>query len=69
MLSAKQFFRIHKANIINLSYVTKYLKGDGGEVVMVGRFITGSFEAEKIRITCPSFPIIRGTLDFTESIN
>ncbi len=33
-LSSKQFFRIHKANIINLSYVTKYLKGDGGEVVM-----------------------------------
>lgn len=34
MLSAKQFFRVHKANIINLSYVSKYLKGDGGEVVM-----------------------------------
>jgi two-component system, LytTR family, response regulator len=34
LLSAKQFFRIHKANIINLSYVSKYLKGDGGEVVM-----------------------------------
>ena len=34
MLPAKQFFRIHKANIINLSYVSKYLKGDGGEVVM-----------------------------------
>jgi two-component system, LytTR family, response regulator len=35
LLSSKQFFRIHKANIINLSYVSKYLKGDGGEVVMV----------------------------------
>lgn len=35
MLSGKQFFRIHKANIINLSYVSKYLKGDGGEVVMI----------------------------------
>jgi two-component system, LytTR family, response regulator len=34
LLSSKQFFRIHKANIINLSYVSKYLKGDGGEVVM-----------------------------------
>lgn len=35
MLPSKQFFRIHKANIINLSYVSKYLKGDGGEVVMI----------------------------------
>jgi two-component system LytT family response regulator len=34
LLSDKQFFRIHKANIINLSYVSKYIKGDGGEVVM-----------------------------------
>jgi two-component system, LytTR family, response regulator len=34
LLPSKQFFRIHKANIINLSYVSKYLKGDGGEVVM-----------------------------------
>lgn len=34
LLPAKQFFRIHKANIINLGYVSKYLKGDGGEVVM-----------------------------------
>jgi len=34
LLSPKQFFRIHKANIINLSYVSKYLKGDGGEVLM-----------------------------------
>ncbi len=33
-LPAKQFFRVHKANIINLSYVSKYLKGDGGEVIM-----------------------------------
>lgn len=33
-LPDKQFFRIHKANIINLNYVSKYLKGEGGEVVM-----------------------------------
>jgi len=35
ILPVKQFFRVHKANIINLSYVSKYLKGDGGEVIMV----------------------------------
>jgi two-component system LytT family response regulator len=28
------FFRIHKTHIVNLSHVKKYLKGDGGYVVM-----------------------------------
>ena len=30
----KDFFRIHHSFIINLNYVQKYLKGDGGEVVL-----------------------------------
>ncbi len=34
MLSAENFFRVHKSHIINLKYMTKFVKGDGGYVVM-----------------------------------
>ena len=34
MLSDKGFFRIHESHLINLSYLKKYIKGDGGQVVL-----------------------------------
>ena len=34
ILSANQFFRIHDSSIINLNHVKKYVRGDGGTVVL-----------------------------------
>ena len=34
-LSNKNFYRIHKSHLINVSYLKKYTKGDGGTVTMV----------------------------------
>ncbi len=34
ILSANQFFRIHDSSIINLNYVKKYIRGDGGTVLL-----------------------------------
>lgn len=30
-----QFFRVHQSNIVNLQYIKRYVKGDGGQVWMV----------------------------------
>lgn len=35
LLKGMQFFRIHKAHIINLKYVKKYTKGIGGYITMI----------------------------------
>ena len=34
ILAANQFFRIHDSSIINLNHVKKYIRGDGGLVVL-----------------------------------
>jgi len=34
ILSAKEFFNMHDSHLINLSYLKKYIKGDGGQVIL-----------------------------------
>lgn len=34
MLMNKGFFRVHHSYVVNLNYMDRYLKGDGGEIVM-----------------------------------
>lgn len=34
MLEGNSFFRIHQAHLINLKHLKRYIKGDGGQVVM-----------------------------------
>lgn len=34
ILSANQFFRIHDSSIINLNHIKKYIRGDGGTVIL-----------------------------------
>ncbi|OMP79821.1 MULTISPECIES: LytTR family DNA-binding domain-containing protein [unclassified Chitinophaga] len=34
MLRNKGFFRVHHSYVVNLNYMERYLKGDGGEIIM-----------------------------------
>ncbi|HEY5370971.1 MAG TPA: LytTR family DNA-binding domain-containing protein [Hanamia sp.] len=34
ILGPYRFYRIHNSHLINLSYIKKYLRGDGGQVIM-----------------------------------
>jgi two-component system, LytTR family, response regulator len=35
LLKSKGFFRVHNSYIVNLSYMDRYIKGDGGEIIMI----------------------------------
>ncbi|MBO9726999.1 MAG: response regulator [Chitinophaga sp.] len=37
-LSDKGFFRVHSSFLVNLSFMDKYIKGDGGEIIMCDGF-------------------------------
>ncbi len=37
LLRDENFFRVHKSHIINLNYMTKFVKGEGGHVVMTDK--------------------------------
>jgi len=34
LLTPYRFFRVHNSHLINLNYISKYIRGDGGQVVM-----------------------------------
>ena len=34
LLCSYNFFRVHKSHIVNLNYVTRYIKGDGGSLLL-----------------------------------
>lgn len=34
ILQPRGFFRVHKSHLINLDYIRKYIRGDGGQIVM-----------------------------------
>lgn len=34
ILSSYRFFRIHNSHLVNLNYIKKYIRGDGGQVVL-----------------------------------
>ena len=34
LLDPSSFFRVHRSNIINIKYIEKYVKGEGGYIVL-----------------------------------
>ena len=35
MLAEYNFLRVHHSHLINLGHVMRYIKGDGGDIIMV----------------------------------
>lgn len=48
MLPAKIFFRTHHSHLINLNYIKKYLKGDGGQVELQNGRYAGISRSKKV---------------------
>ena len=34
MLQAYRFYRVHNSHLINLNYIKKYIRGEGGQVIL-----------------------------------
>ena len=48
LASDKRFYRVHKSHIVNLTKVARYIRGEGGELVMIdGKHIPVSREHKK----------------------
>ena len=47
LLEAHNFYRVHNSHLINLSFVEKYVKGDGGYVIMTDQSTIGVSRGRK----------------------
>jgi two-component system, LytTR family, response regulator len=34
MLLPYRFYRVHNSHLVNLAYIKKYIRGDGGQIIM-----------------------------------
>jgi two-component system LytT family response regulator len=55
LLSEMNFFRVHNSCLINLAHVVKYIKGDGGYVIMTDGESVEVSRRKKNRIAQPPF--------------
>ena len=52
LLSESGFCRVHHSYLINLSHVQKYIKGDGGYVILTGNHHADISRAKKRGVSC-----------------
>ena len=53
LLGDRNFFRPHNSHLINLRYVKKFIRKDGGYIEMQGRFAYTNIKGEKGYLPCP----------------